>query len=118
MLISQVWVDLAEHDLAVSLPARGGRCRRRRDRPGDRLPPHRSGTVSRCSSMSTTPTLRFLTAHRRCGHGVSFEVCADPRLVPALTALGYDRQSGNRFIRTQGTRASSSMSSPRHTLGA
>jgi hypothetical protein len=36
--------------------------------------------------------------------GVSFEVCADPRLVPALTALGYDRQSGNRFIRTQGTR--------------
>jgi hypothetical protein len=37
--------------------------------------------------------------------GVSFEVCADPRLVPALTALGYDRQSGNRFIRTQGTRA-------------
>jgi len=37
--------------------------------------------------------------------GVSFEVCADPRLVPALSALGYDRQSGNRFIRTQGTRA-------------
>ena len=36
--------------------------------------------------------------------GVSFEVCADPRLVPALTALGYDRQSGNRFLRTQGTR--------------
>ena len=26
--------------------------------------------------------------------GVSFEVCADPRLVPALNALGYDRQSG------------------------
>ena len=23
--------------------------------------------------------------------GASFEVCADPRLVPALTALGYDR---------------------------
>ena len=37
--------------------------------------------------------------------GASFEVCADPRLVPALTALGYDRQSGNRFTRTQGTRA-------------
>jgi len=37
--------------------------------------------------------------------GVSFEVCADPRLPPALTALGYDRQFGNRFIRTQGTRA-------------
>ena len=37
--------------------------------------------------------------------GVSFEVCADPRLVPALTALGYDRKSGNRFIRTQGTHA-------------
>ncbi len=37
--------------------------------------------------------------------GASFEVCADPRLVPALTALGYDRQSGNRFIRTQGTHA-------------
>jgi len=36
--------------------------------------------------------------------GASFEVCADPRLVPALTALGYDRQSGNRFTRTQGTR--------------
>ena len=36
--------------------------------------------------------------------GVSFEVCADPRLVPALNALGYDRHSGNRFIRTQGTR--------------
>jgi hypothetical protein len=36
--------------------------------------------------------------------GVSFEVCADPRLVPALTALGYERQSGNRFKRTQGTR--------------
>jgi hypothetical protein len=35
---------------------------------------------------------------------VSFEVCADPRLVPALNALGYDRHSGNRFIRTQGTR--------------
>ena len=34
--------------------------------------------------------------------GVSFEVSADPRLVPAL---GYHRQSGNRFIRTQGTRA-------------
>ena len=25
--------------------------------------------------------------------------------MPALTALGYDRQSGNRFIRTQGTHA-------------
>ncbi len=37
--------------------------------------------------------------------GVSFEVCSDPRLVPALTALGYVRQSGNRFIRRQGTRA-------------
>jgi|GEM_PF-889577 len=37
--------------------------------------------------------------------GASFEVCADPRLVPALTALGYDRQSGNRFTRSQGTRA-------------
>jgi hypothetical protein len=37
--------------------------------------------------------------------GVSFEVCADPRLVPALTALGYDRQCGNWFIRTQGTPA-------------
>jgi len=37
--------------------------------------------------------------------GASFEVCSDPRLVPALTALGYDRQSGNRFIRSQGTRA-------------
>jgi hypothetical protein len=37
--------------------------------------------------------------------GASFEVCADPRLVPALTGLGYDRQSGNRFTRTQGTRA-------------
>jgi hypothetical protein len=37
--------------------------------------------------------------------GVSFEVCADPRLVPTLTALGYDRQSGNRFIRTQGMSA-------------
>lgn len=37
--------------------------------------------------------------------GASFEVCADPRLVPALTALGYHRQSGNRFTRTQGTRA-------------
>jgi hypothetical protein len=37
--------------------------------------------------------------------GASFEVCADPRLVPAITALGYDRQSGNRFIRTQGARA-------------
>jgi hypothetical protein len=36
--------------------------------------------------------------------GISSEVCADPRLVPALIALGYDRQSGNRFIRTQGTR--------------
>lgn len=36
---------------------------------------------------------------------VSFEVCADPRLVPALTALGYESQSGNRFMRTQGTRA-------------
>jgi hypothetical protein len=36
--------------------------------------------------------------------GASFEVCADPRLVPALTVLGYDRQSGNRFIRTQGLR--------------
>jgi hypothetical protein len=35
--------------------------------------------------------------------GVSFEVCANPRLVPALTALVYDRQSGNRFIRTLGT---------------
>src|SRR5664280_3664421 len=33
--------------------------------------------------------------------GVSFEVSADPRLVPAL---GYHRQSVNRFIRTQGTR--------------
>jgi hypothetical protein len=28
--------------------------------------------------------------------GASFEVCADPRLVPALTTLGYARQSGNR----------------------
>lgn len=37
--------------------------------------------------------------------GASFEVCADLRLVPALTALGYDRQSGNRFTRTQDTRA-------------
>jgi hypothetical protein len=37
--------------------------------------------------------------------GVSLEVCADPRLVPALTALVYDRQSGNRFIRTVDTRA-------------
>jgi hypothetical protein len=37
--------------------------------------------------------------------GVSFEVCADPRLMPALTVLGYERQSGNRFIRTLGTRA-------------
>jgi len=36
--------------------------------------------------------------------GASFEVCSDPRLVPALTALGYDRQSGNRFTRTQGAR--------------
>ena len=35
--------------------------------------------------------------------GVSCEVWADPRLVPALTALGYERPSGNRFIRTQGT---------------
>lgn len=35
----------------------------------------------------------------------SFEVCADPRLVPALTARGYHRQSGNRFIHTKGTRA-------------
>ena len=25
--------------------------------------------------------------------GASFEVCADARLVPALTVLGYDRQS-------------------------
>ena len=25
--------------------------------------------------------------------------------MPALIALGYDRQSGNRFIRTQGSRA-------------
>jgi hypothetical protein len=49
--------------------------------------------------------------------GVSFEVSADPRLVPAL---GYHRQSVNRFIRTQGTRPWpwSSMSSPRHTSGA
>jgi hypothetical protein len=62
-----------------------------------------AGTVSRCSSMSTTPPPRFPTADA--DMGVSFEVCADPRLVPALTALGYDRQSGNRFIRTQGTRA-------------
>lgn len=37
--------------------------------------------------------------------GASFEVCADPRLVPALTALGYDRRSGNRFTRTKDTRA-------------
>ena len=36
--------------------------------------------------------------------GVSCEVSADPRLVPALIALGYDRQSGSRFLRTQGTR--------------
>jgi hypothetical protein len=36
--------------------------------------------------------------------GVSFEVCADPRLLPSLTALGYDRESGNRFIRAQGER--------------
>ena len=36
--------------------------------------------------------------------GVSFEVCVDPRLLPSLTALGYDRESGNRFTRAQGER--------------
>ena len=50
--------------------------------------------------------------------GVSFEVCADPRLVPALMALGYGRQSGNRFIRTQGTRALVIDVLARLTLGA
>ena len=36
--------------------------------------------------------------------GVSFEVCADPRLFASLTTLGYDRESGNRFIRTRDER--------------
>jgi hypothetical protein len=58
--------------------------------------------VSGCSSASTTQVPDRATADA--DMGVSFEVCADPRLVPALTALGYDRQSGNRFLRTQGTR--------------
>jgi hypothetical protein len=62
-------------------------------------------TASRCSSRSTTPPRRFPGATADADMGASFEVCADPRLVPALTALGYDRQSGNRFIRTQGTHA-------------
>jgi phytoene dehydrogenase-like protein len=53
-------------------------------------------TVSRCSAKSTTPPLRFPRATADADMGASFEVCADPRLVPALTTLGYARQSGNR----------------------
>jgi hypothetical protein len=30
----------------------------------------------------------------------SEEVCADPRLAPALTDLGYRQREGNRFVRT------------------
>ncbi|MEP7762368.1 hypothetical protein [Sanguibacter sp. 25GB23B1] len=36
--------------------------------------------------------------------GVPYEVCADPRLLPQLLGLGYEREDGNRFVRGDGDR--------------
>lgn len=36
--------------------------------------------------------------------GVPFEVCVDPRFVPAIAELGYQLFEGNRFVRLDGER--------------